>query len=228
MTTPPPPGWYPDGQGNTRYWNGAGWVDPPGGPARTPAPRKRKKWPWVVAGIAVVIVVASVAAAGSSDDKHKTAVISGPTGSVTTSAATIGSSTPATKASTSTAPRAGSVIDVETFDGAKASVSVSNLSRATPSILFSGDPATLIGVTVTITGKGGTLDVNPLYFSARTKSGDTYDVALGDYDKQLDTTTVTAGQKVRGVVAFKVTGEPIATIIMEDSGFGQLAEWKVR
>jgi uncharacterized protein DUF2510 len=27
-SSPTPPGWYPDGHGNTRYWNGAGWANP--------------------------------------------------------------------------------------------------------------------------------------------------------------------------------------------------------
>lgn len=25
---PTPPGWYPDGHGNTKYWDGTGWAEP--------------------------------------------------------------------------------------------------------------------------------------------------------------------------------------------------------
>lgn len=27
MTTPPPPGWYPDGAGSTRWWDGSRWTE---------------------------------------------------------------------------------------------------------------------------------------------------------------------------------------------------------
>jgi hypothetical protein len=74
-----PPGWYPDGQGSTRYWDGSGWaVAPPrpegGGafpnsyatsplPAVSPAPGKSKPWyqhkgfiiPAAIVGVLIVL-----------------------------------------------------------------------------------------------------------------------------------------------------------------------------
>ncbi|TDH48716.1 DUF2510 domain-containing protein [Mycobacterium eburneum] len=61
MTTPPPePGWYPDpsGAGN-RYWDGNTWG--PMAPTPTAPPKKKRRWPLVLAVlIAIVITLAKL------------------------------------------------------------------------------------------------------------------------------------------------------------------------
>jgi hypothetical protein len=58
--TDAPAGWYDDGNGGLRYWDGAAWTEhtapstPPGAPV---APtRRRPVWPWIVAGAAVLVI----------------------------------------------------------------------------------------------------------------------------------------------------------------------------
>lgn len=61
------PGWYDDGSGRQRYWDGTAWTDQYSVPVAA-APARRKVWPWLVAGggvlalilIAVVVVIAVV------------------------------------------------------------------------------------------------------------------------------------------------------------------------
>jgi hypothetical protein len=38
--TSTPPGWYPDGHGNTRYWNGTAWVDETAAPMPSDPPQQ--------------------------------------------------------------------------------------------------------------------------------------------------------------------------------------------
>lgn len=68
MTTPA--GWYDDGRGQQRFWDGNGWTEqtvtagPP--PQWAPTPRKRKSifrrvWFWLLALVAVIIVIVVVA-----------------------------------------------------------------------------------------------------------------------------------------------------------------------
>lgn len=68
-TTGPAPGWYPDGHGEQRWWDGARWTDrtlpPPGAamPATAPGPAtggRRRTKPLLV-GLLVVGVVALLA-----------------------------------------------------------------------------------------------------------------------------------------------------------------------
>jgi hypothetical protein len=86
MTTP---GWYPDGQGNTRWWDGRQWTQqiqpsqaspPPPPPYVPPLPAghrsrsKRSAAPWIVLGVAVIALVVAIAAiVGVSSHKKKPA-----------------------------------------------------------------------------------------------------------------------------------------------------------
>lgn len=83
-------------------------------------------------------------------------------------------------------------------------------------------------VTVILEGVAGTTNVNPLYFSARAADGTSYDPELGALDGQLTTGTVTAGDLLKGVVAFDVTGPPIASIRYNDALGDELAKWTGR
>jgi hypothetical protein len=60
MSTPAS-GWYPDGEGRARYWDGGRWTSyVRADETPEPGPRRRSAWPWVVAGTAVVALVAGV------------------------------------------------------------------------------------------------------------------------------------------------------------------------
>ncbi|OAK51427.1 DUF1942 domain-containing protein [Rhodococcoides kyotonense] len=80
-------------------------------------------------------------------------------------------------------------------------------------------------ITVTVEGVRGTTNVNPLYFTARAADGTSYDAALGTVDGQLPTGTVTSGDILKGVVAFDVTGPPIASIRYNGALGDELAKW---
>lgn len=80
-----PPGWYPDGQGNTRWWDGSAWTESvqqggvsPDGPATPTAndeakkPWYKKKILWVVAAV-LIIIIAAGAGGGSDDDSEPAA-----------------------------------------------------------------------------------------------------------------------------------------------------------
>jgi hypothetical protein len=90
------PGWYPDGQGAQRYWDGQAWTEStmpmasvqPSTPAPT-APRLPNTRPWwratwalIAAGLVVGIAIG--AAAGASSNKTKKVAVPGPTVSTTT------------------------------------------------------------------------------------------------------------------------------------------------
>lgn len=82
-------------------------------------------------------------------------------------------------------------------------------------------------VTTTLQGVEGTTNVNPLYFTARAADGTSYPAALGATDGQLQTGTVAAGDVIKGLVAFDVTGGPIASIRYNGALMDELASWKV-
>lgn len=104
-------------------------------------------------------------------------------------------------------------------------VTVADLTTARASQY--GLPATgqLQQITVVMEGVTGTTNVNPLYFTARAADGTAYEAALGTVDGQLSTATVTAGDILKGVVAFDVTGPPIASIRYNGALGDELAKW---
>ena len=68
----PAPGWYPDGHGNSRWWDGLGWTDhladphpyavtaPSFLPATAPARRGHLGW-WVAAGVTAALIAVTLA-----------------------------------------------------------------------------------------------------------------------------------------------------------------------
>lgn len=63
----------------------------------------------------------------------------------------------------------------------------------------------LIGVTVTLrNGSNGSLDINPLDFSAVDTEGFVYQPELGSCDEQIDMQSLSPGQALRGIVGFHV------------------------
>jgi hypothetical protein len=240
MTEPQQPGWYPDytQPGTERWHDGHQWTDAtrsvqaagtPSPPAGHGAPAKRRrKWPWVVAALVLLIVVISIA----SNAGKKSGTASTGTPPAFTSPTTATESTtpvPVTHPATPAAPavaRPGSVLAFDTGDGSKGTATITVLSAAAPSVLYQPDGGKLLGVTATITCTAGTLSINPLYFSAKNAAGDTYQVALGDAQGQMDTNDLPAGQKVRGVIAFNVpAGQKLSEIILSGPLGDQLALW---
>lgn len=105
------------------------------------------------------------------------------------------------------------------------SVTVEDLTPAQPSKYGIPADGDLQQITATLEGVDGTTDVNPLYFTARAADGTSYDAALGTVDDQLSTATLTAGDILKGVVAFDVTGPPIASIRYNGALGNELAKW---
>ena len=52
-----PAGWYDDGSGLHRYWDGADWTEHTHAPD---VPRKRPIWPWILAGSALLTILAVI------------------------------------------------------------------------------------------------------------------------------------------------------------------------
>lgn len=186
---------------------------PPGG-AQQP-PKKRKKWPWILGALVVIVIIAAVAGGGGDDDTGR--VIS-----------TSGGAPTAQDAPENDVPNPiGSTIEIED-SGARFTVTVDNLTPATPSEFAMPNQGELYQVTVTIQGIEGTANVNPLYVTARAADGTNYPAALGTVDDQLAATTVPAGDVIRGTVAFDVTGPPIASVRYEGALGQQRASWVVQ
>ncbi len=96
------PGWYPDGQGNTRYWNGQGWAEdaapaateqmppyspPPPVPVGAPGHRvEGRKMPlWQPIGLGVLILLGGIGI-GAAAGKGATKTVAGPTTTATATA----------------------------------------------------------------------------------------------------------------------------------------------
>jgi hypothetical protein len=86
MSATPPPGWYPDGQGNTRWWDGSEWAALDQGTAASmsvapssPPRGKRPIWPWAVIGVfgLVGIVMVATAVAGPGTKSKNTSASGG-------------------------------------------------------------------------------------------------------------------------------------------------------
>lgn len=91
MSVMPPAGWYPDDQGETRWWDGANWGElapwvAPSVPVGPPAPpkRTRRAWPWVTLGVVGVAMIAAALAGPAAKTKNTSA--SGSTSGVTAAA----------------------------------------------------------------------------------------------------------------------------------------------
>ncbi|OZD12561.1 DUF1942 domain-containing protein [Rhodococcus sp. 06-156-3C] len=104
-------------------------------------------------------------------------------------------------------------------------ITVENLTYAQGSKYGLPAAGELQQITVTLEGIQGTTNVNPLYFTARAADGTSYDAALGTVDGQLATGTVTSGDILKGIVAFDVTGPPIASIRYNGALGDELAKW---
>jgi hypothetical protein len=123
----------------------------------------------------------------------------------------------------------GDGLTIQTDDDTHLTVTVSDLKVAKPSE-FVTPTGVLYSVNVEEAVSQGSFDANPLYFSARSAAGDSYDADLGGVDPQLGVgaSEITAGQSVHGLVAFDVPkGQTISIVIMADPLGTQLATWNV-
>ena len=79
---------------------------------------------------------------------------------------------------------------------------VAEHAKAKRSILSAGQPLSCVHVTVTNRRKNSNLAVNPLYFSLVDSTGEKHETsdALGEYEGQIDTTTLAPGEKAKGLV----------------------------
>lgn len=152
----------------------------------------------------------------------------------TSSATTVidgGSSQPAAPSSTAAATRGlGTTYEVRLDSGSTVDVTVSGLRRANLSRFASRPRGVEWQAMVLFVGVAGQTDVNPLDFEARDSAGDTFDSDLGMVDSQLDSGSVTAGQRVRGLVTFDVPrGKTIRLIVYSSTAGigGQNAAWSV-
>ncbi|MDV7198951.1 DUF1942 domain-containing protein [Rhodococcus kroppenstedtii] len=109
--------------------------------------------------------------------------------------------------------------------GVRTRVTVEGLSPAQPSVYGFPVAGDLQQITVTVEVVDGATSVNPLYFTARASDGTAYGAALGTVDGQLLAETVSAGDRIKGVVAFDVTGPPITSIRYSSALGEELARW---
>jgi hypothetical protein len=108
------PGWYPDGQGNTRYWDGSRWADSPqtatqpavaaepetpyqAPPAYSPQPTRRRSsgrmplWQPIVFGLLILLGGVGLGAAAG---KSSTKTVAGPTQTATATVQSTVTATP--------------------------------------------------------------------------------------------------------------------------------------
>lgn len=101
------PGWYPDGQGNQRYWDGQGWTAqtapspataPPPPPYGQPVPggpvKKSHKTRNIVLGVVAAIIVISAIASTAGGSKKKNDNAGGSSASNTVTSSGASSTTP--------------------------------------------------------------------------------------------------------------------------------------
>ncbi|WP_328812302.1 DUF1942 domain-containing protein [Rhodococcus sp. NBC_00297] len=171
---------------------------------------------WVIRTSACVFVVFAVALTGC--------------GHSVSGSADSGSASPASGGNTADAAPledAAPIGAMQSVDdgGVLTRVTVESLSSAQPSTYGLPAAGDLQQVTVTVEGVDGTTNVNPLYFTARASDGTAYGAALGTVDGQLLAGTVSAGDRIKGVVAFDVTGPPITSIRYNGALGEELARW---
>lgn len=142
------------------------------------------------------------------------------------SAATSTSAAASTSAAVSSAAGATATKTVES-NGAVARVTVTRPVPARRAQYYTPKNGTVLyAVSATFVGVSGKFDVNPLYFHARDPQGDTFETELGATDNELASSSVTAGQKLRGQAAFAVPkGKRISLLIFDLFG-EQLATWQ--
>lgn len=122
----------------------------------------------------------------------------------------------------------GDTVKISTDDGAVFRVTVTRPKEAKPGPLGppSGDKK-IFAVTVTVVALKGNVDFNPLYFKAKSAQGDNFESGLGDVDNELDSGTLSAPDKERGLVAFEVpTGQTISSVSITGALFDTQATWR--
>ncbi|MGN6609945.1 MAG: DUF4352 domain-containing protein [Jatrophihabitans sp.] len=122
----------------------------------------------------------------------------------------------------------GSTVTVKSTgsDGSDTAAQVTVLPAVVKPSVLAAPHEHLVGYEVTIVGASGKFDVNPTFFSAQNAAGDTYQTALGDYDGELTDTTLTAGRRIRGLIAFNVPrGQKIASVSLNDPLGSPLHTW---
>ena len=100
-------------------------------------------------------------------------------------------------------------------------------AKAAHSVLSDGSALSCVKVTVTNESKKN-LEVNPLYFSLTDTSGTKHDTteALGDYEGQIDTTTLAPGENAKGMVCAKGKFTP-KVLTMTNELFSEAARAEV-
>ena len=100
-------------------------------------------------------------------------------------------------------------------------------AKAARSILSDGSAMSCVRVTVTNRSKKS-LEVNPLYFSITDTKGTKHDSssALGDYEGQVDTTTLAPGENAKGMVCAKGKFTP-KVLAMTNELFSEAARAEV-
>lgn len=100
-------------------------------------------------------------------------------------------------------------------------------AKAARSVLSDGGALSCVRVTVTNRTKKN-LEINPLYFSITDTHGTKHDTsgALGDYEGQIDTTTLAPGENAKGVVCAKGKFTP-RVVAMTNALFSEAARAEV-
>ncbi len=166
----------------------------------------------LIAITATALAIAPLAACSTSDSTSKV---------VATSGVPDNGGEPAADAA-----RIGATLEIVDGDN-KAQVTIADLAPTTPS-QFASPSGELYSIDITVQALEGKVNVNPLYFTAKTADGTTLTADLIGVDDQITVTELPAGQKVRGLVAFDVpVGKPITQIVFTGPLGEQLGIWNV-